>query len=88
MKIYNNRTNTNFHGNKIPEDNEYYICLSVILLDSAVKIDNYYYPQIFLEEPKYAVKKKKIMDTINEELNLDKSDYESDNDKSNEPDED
>ena len=47
MKIYNNRINTNFLGNKIPEDNEYYTCLSVILLDSVVKIDNDYYPQIF-----------------------------------------
>ena len=31
MKIYNNRINTIFQCNKIPEDNEYCICLSVIL---------------------------------------------------------
>ena len=53
-----------------------------------VKIDNNYYPQIFLEECKYAVKKKKIRNTINDELNLDESDDASDNDKSNESDED
>ena len=29
------------------------------------------YPQIFLEECKYAVKKKKIINKINEELNVD-----------------
>ena len=41
--------------------------------------------QIFLEECKYAVKQKKIMNTIlHEELNLDLSDVESDNGKSNE----
>ena len=34
------------------------------------------------------MKKKKIMNTINEELNLDESDDESDNDKSNESDKD
>ena len=82
IKIYNNQINTNFHGNKIPEENEYYTCLSVKLLDSAAKIDNEYYPQLFLEECKYAVKKKKIiiLYTINEELNLDESDDDSDND--------
>ena len=58
-----------------------------MLLDSVVKIDNDYYPQIFLEECKYAVKKKKIIKTINEELNLDESNDESDNDKSIESDE-
>ena len=34
------------------------------------------------------MKKKKIMNTVNEELDLDESDDESDNDKPNEPDED
>ena len=86
IKIYNNKINTNFHLNKIPEENGYCACLSGIL-HSVVKKDNYYYPQIFLEERKYAVKKKKIVNTINEELKLDESDDESDNDKSNESDE-
>ena len=52
IKICNNGTDTNFQGNKIPEDNECCTCLSVILLDSVVKTDNDYYPQIFLEERK------------------------------------
>ena len=85
IKIYNNRINSNFQGNKITEDNEYFNCLSVILLDSVLKINNYYYT---LEESKYAVKKKKITNTIDEELDLDTSDDESDKDKSNESDED
>ena len=67
---------------KKPEDNEYCTCLSVILLDSVIKIDNNYYPQIVLEECKYAMKKKKRMNTINDELNLDESDDEPDNDQS------
>ena len=78
IKIYNNKINTNFRGNKTPEDNECCTCLSVILLDTVVKINNDYYPEIVLEEWKYAIKKKKIMNTINEELNLDESDDESD----------
>ena len=58
------------------------------MLDSIVKIDNDYYLQIFLEECKYAVKKKKIMRTINKKLNLDEFDDKSGNDKSNKSDED
>ena len=48
-----------FNGNKIPEDNECCTCLSEISLDSLVNVDQKYYPQIFLEECKCAVKKKK-----------------------------
>ena len=54
---------------------------SVLLLDSVVKEGKKYYPQILLEKCKYAVKKKNIMNDINEELNLDNSD-------NDEPDED
>ena len=39
---------------------------------------------IFLEECKYVVKKKKIINSINEELNLDEPEDESDDDKSKE----
>ena len=55
----------------MPKVIELYTCLSVILLDSIfVNSDNSYYPQIFLEECKYAVKKKKIINTIIEELKI------------------
>ena len=76
IKICNSRINTIFLGNKIPEETnankEYYTCLSVILLDSVVKIASDYYLPIFLEECKFSLKKKKD---------------ESDNDKSNKSDE-
>ena len=39
---------------------------------------------IFLEECKYVIKKKKIINSINEELNLDEPEDESDDDKSKE----
>ena len=58
----------------MPKDNEYCSCLSIILSDSiAVNKDRKCYPQIFLEECKYAVKKKIIINTIHEESNLDES---------------
>ena len=49
-KFYHNKIYTNFHDNQIPQNNEHCTCLSVILLDCVVKIDNNYCPQIFLEE--------------------------------------
>ena len=53
-----------------------------MLLDSIfANSDKEYYPQIFLEKCKYAIKNKKIVNTINEDLELsesDKSDDESD----------
>ena len=79
IKIYNNGVYTNFQYNKIPKDSEYCTCLYVILLDSIfVNSDKEYYPAIYLEECKYTIKKKKIINTINEELALSESDDEVD----------
>ena len=33
-----------------------FICLSVVLIDSASRTDKNYYPQVFLEECKYVIK--------------------------------
>ena len=61
IKSYNVKVYRNFQHNKIPKDNEYCACLSVILLDSIfVNSNKKYYPQIFLEECKYAIKDKTI----------------------------
>ena len=60
IKIYNNKVYTNFQHNKIPKDNEYFACLSVILLDSIfVNSDKEYYPQILLGDCKYVINNKK-----------------------------
>ena len=59
IKIYDKRININFYGYKKLEDIEYCTCLSVIILDSAVKINNDYYPKIFLEECRYPVTRKR-----------------------------
>ena len=44
---------TNFHDKKVPEEKIPYKCLSIIALDSIIKTDNKYYPQMFLEECVY-----------------------------------
>ena len=42
---------------KIPKLDSNYICLAVISLDSALKKDETYYPQVFLKECKHIDKK-------------------------------
>ena len=81
IKFYINRVYINFQHNKIPKDNEYFACLSVILLDSIfVNSDKKYYPQMFLEGCKYSIKKNKnkTVNAINEDLELSEPDDETD----------
>ena len=51
------------------------MCLSVILLYS-IFVNSYkeYYVQIFLDECKYAIKNKIVINTTNEDLELSESD--------------
>ena len=58
IKSYNRKINTDFHNNKIPREGSQCIFLSVILIDSVFRTSNNYYPQMFLAECKYVVKKK------------------------------
>ena len=74
IKAKINLCDTNVYGNKTPIEDEHYTWFSVILLDSIVYVDKKYYPPIFLKECKYAVRKKKMLNTICEELKLDEYD--------------
>ena len=65
---------TNFHNKKIPNKKSSCKCLSMIMLDSAVKENKKYYLQTFLEECKYVQGKIKIENHIGEELEKSESD--------------
>ena len=54
-----------------------FICNNIIRC-YFVNSNQEYYPQIFLEECKYAIKDSKVVNKINEELILSESDDESD----------
>ena len=59
------------------------------MLDSVIKVNKKYYLQTLLEECKYAVRKNKMENLINDDLDLsssDQSDNESDNGSDNESD--
>ena len=50
IKVYVDKINTNFQGKKIQKESASYKCLSLIMLDSAVRANKKYYPQIMLGE--------------------------------------
>ena len=60
-------------------------CLSLIMLDSVIRVNEKYYPQTLLEECKYVIRKNKMENLINDDLDLSSSD-ESDNEPDNESD--
>ena len=61
----------------------HYTCIPAIDIDSVFKIDKKAYPQVYLEECKYKLKKRKIVSFIDSEIIDDDSDddngYDSDN---------
>ena len=54
------------------------------MLDSFIRVSKKYYPQTLLEECKYKLKKNKMKNLINDDLDLSSSDKESDNEFDNE----
>ena len=82
MKPYGDKINTDFQSKKIPKGNGTHKCLSLIMLDSVLRGNKKYYPEILLEECKYENKNNKMENVINDNLNpisSDESDSESDN---------
>ena len=82
IRSYNNDIKTNFHdidnkNNKLPEKNKPYKCMSLISLDSIIKINKKYYLQTLLQECVYKLIKRKVENIIIN-INLDSS-SESDN---------
>ena len=86
IKLYGDKLNINFQGEKVPKENASYKCFSMIMLDSVIGVNKKYYPQTLLEECKYEIKKKKMKNFINDNLDLSLSDNETDSVSDNEVD--
>ena len=78
-----NKVNTNFQGNKTSKENATYKCLSLIMIDSVIRVNKMYYPETLLEECKYKIKMNKWRILLMLSSSDNKSDNESDNDESN-----
>ena len=83
IEIYDGNVNSNFRDKGMPKEKASYKCLSRIMLDSVVNVKKKYYPQTLLEECKYEIKKTKMENLIDDDLeknSSDESDNETDND--------
>ena len=74
IKIYTKNTITNFHNKKMPKGKIPRKCLSIIMVDSNIKANKKYYPQMLLEECKYIQEKIKTENYIDEDLENSESD--------------
>ena len=69
LKIFKKNNITTFNNNNIvPMEKNHYICISAIVIDSVLKIDKRVYPQAYLEECKYKLKKRKLLSFIDSEI--------------------
>ena len=73
LKIFKKKNLTTFNNNIVPTEKNHYICLPAIDIDSVLKIDKKAYPQAYLEECKYKLKKRKLVSFIDSEI-IDDSD--------------
>ena len=84
LKIFNGINRTTFTNNAIPIERTSYNCIPAIDMDSVLKIDNKRaYPQAYLEQCKYKLRKRKTVNFIDDEIMDEDSENDSDiNDES------
>ena len=75
VREFDGKIKTNFLGNEVPKENMHYTCIACITIDSVMRMDKKNYPQVYLEECSYRVKKPQMSRFIDAEL---ESDSESD----------
>ena len=74
------KINRTFTDNVVPDENTHYNCIPAVDIDSVLKIDKKAFPQAYLEQCKYKLKKRKPVSYIDSEI-IDDEDYEIINDK-------
>ena len=86
LKIFKKKNLTTFNNNNIIPMEKNHICIPAIDIDSVLKIGKKAYPQAYLEECKYKLKKRKRVSFIDSETIDDDSDEDNDYDSDNEND--
>ena len=79
IKTYTGSIITNFSNKKMSKEKAPCKCLLIIMIDSVIKANKKYYPQTLLEECKYIQEKIKIENYINKDLVDSESDGSSNN---------
>ena len=85
LTIFKKKNLTAFNNNNIvPIEKNHYICIPAIDIDSVLKIDKKVYPQAYLEQYKYKLRKRRIVNFIDSEIIDDDSDSDDGYDIDNE----
>ena len=74
VKKFSSMINTLFSRNENPKERNHYICIAAICIDSVLKVDKKNYPQVYLEQCKYKIKRRKLVDFIDAEADLSSDD--------------
>ena len=74
VKTFNNTINTLFSGHEFPKERIHYVCVSAICIDSVLKVDKKNYPQVYLEQCKYKIRKLELVSFIDDEVILSSDD--------------
>ena len=81
LKRFKKKNLITFNNNNIiPIEKNNYICVPAIDNDSVLKIDKKAYPQAYLQECKYKLRKRKLVSFIDSEIIDDDSDSDIDSD--------
>ena len=80
LKIFKKINRTTFTNNVMPVEKNHYICIPATDIDSVLKIDKTSYPQAYLEQCNYKLKKRKPVNFIDFEIIDDDSDDDNKND--------
>ena len=68
VKTFKDKVITKFTENEIPKENTHYSCIAAICIDSVIKLEKENYPQVYLVQFKFRLKKKKDIDSFDDEL--------------------
>ena len=79
VREFNGVIKTKYLSDEVPKENMHYTCIACITIDSVMRMEKKSYLQVYLEECKYRMKKKKMTKFIKAELESEsESELESD----------
>ena len=70
VNTFNNMINTLFSGDEIPKERNHYVCIAAICIDSVLRVDKKNYPQDYLDQCKYKMKKRRLVDFTDDKVIL------------------
>ena len=68
IRMYEDIVITNFQGKKIPKKNASYNCIALAAIDYVSRMNKKNYPQAYLYECKYQIRKNRMENLINDDL--------------------